>query len=127
MEWPADDLRGAAKLDQLSDVHDTDVAFPPKVLHHGQIVSDEEESDAELVTQLEHGVEDADPDRDVDHRDRLVSDDQPWVERQCPRHSHALALTAAKLMRILAQKVLRRGEIDLGQQLGRSLGRLATD
>ena len=44
-------------------------------------------------------VEDRGAQRGVDHRDRLVGDDQPRPEQQRARHHDALPLAAAELVR----------------------------
>src|SRR5690606_33712422 len=38
--------------------------------------------------------------RDIQGRDCLITDNKLWIERQCPRNSHALALAAGKFMGI---------------------------
>ena len=45
--------------------------------------------------------------RRVDHRHRLVGQEDARVEQQRARHHDALALTAAQLMRIAAERLLR--------------------
>jgi hypothetical protein len=56
-----------------------------------------------FVAQPQHDVEDHRAQRGVDHRDRLVGDDQLRLEQIGARHHHALALAAAELVRIFFQ------------------------
>ena len=56
-----------------------------------------------LVTQTPHDVEDRHSQRCVDHRDRLVGDDQIRPDDVGTSHHQALALAATELMRILVK------------------------
>ena len=66
-------LLDRALLDDLAGVHDEDVVGD--VARAREVVRDVEERDPALLLQPEHQVQDPDPDRDVEHRDRLVGED----------------------------------------------------
>src|SRR5881392_739865 len=78
-------------------------------------VGDVEERDTFALSQLAHQVEDPDPDRDVQHRNGLVGDDQLRAQRQRLREPDPLPLAAAQLMRKLPGDRIRRHEADLVQ------------
>ena len=79
------------------------------VLHHGEVVGDEQVGEAELALQVLQQVEDLRLDRHVERRDRLVADDELRLERERAGDADALALPAGEFVRI-AQRVLgRRG------------------
>ena len=63
------------------------------------VVRDVEDRDALLVAQLRHQVEQADPDRHVEHGDRLVGQDQLRPRRQRLGEADPLPLAAAQLVR----------------------------
>ncbi len=71
----------------------------------------------ELLLQPEHQVEDPDPDRDVEHRDRLVREDHRRVDGERARDRDALALPPGELVRILRGVHLGRHEAHRAQQL----------
>src|SRR5438552_1991670 len=97
---PLDDLFRRPFLDEVAGVHDEDaVGDVPRAR---DVVGDVQKRDALPLTQLAHEVQNADPDRDVEHRDGLVRDDQLRPERERLREAHALTLAAAQLVRKLA-------------------------
>ena len=71
------------------------------VLHHREIVRDEQVGQAELVLQVHHEIEDLRLDRHVQRRHRLVADDQARLQRERARDADALALPAGELVRIV--------------------------
>ena len=62
---------------------------------------------SELPLQLEDQVQDPEPDRDVEHRDRLVGEDHLRLDRERARDRDALALAAGELVRVLLRDVRR--------------------
>ena len=70
----------------------------------------------ELCREVVEQIEKADPDRDVDHRDRLVGDDHAWIDGQRARDRHALTLTPGELVGIFEQEVCRWREADALEQ-----------
>ena len=119
---------GRPLLDEMARVHDEDAVG--EIAGARDVVGDVEERDAFLLAQLAHQVEDADPDRDVEHRDGLVGDDQLRPQRERLREPDPLALAAAQLEGEAVARVGRRHEPDrlehavhLGPPLrGRELG-----
>ena len=61
-------------------------------------------------------VEDAHADGDIQHRDRLIRQDDLRIDRQGASHRHPLALAAGQLMGVLAGELLGRVEPDGRQQ-----------
>ena len=74
----------------------------------GDVVGDVEDRDVLLVAQLRHQVKQADPDRGVEHGDRLVGEDQPRPGRQRLGEADPLPLPAAQLVREAAPACPRR-------------------
>src|SRR5258708_3988073 len=92
-----EDLLPWRHLYDLSEIHDGNTVR--HVLDDRQIVADEEQCEAELLLQILQQVDDLRLDRDVERRDRLVTDDQFGFRRECPGYSDALALTARNIAR----------------------------
>jgi hypothetical protein len=82
--------------------HDQLVRHVPRA---GDVVGDVQDGHSLLITQLSHQVEQADPDRHVQHRDRLVGQDQLRPHRQRLGESDPLPLPAAQLVREALQHV----------------------
>ena len=101
---------GRPDLHDLAQVHHRD----PVGEHPGQrqVVGDEQVRQAALAAQVEHQAQELGPDRDVEHRDRLVGDDQLGLHDQGPGDHHALALAAGELVRVAG------GEVRGGAQAG---------
>ena len=102
-------------LDDLTGVHDEHVVR--HVTRAGEIVGDVEEREALVFLQVEDQVEDADPDRDVEHRGRLVGDEHGRLHGERSRDRDALPLAARQLVRVLVDVALRRHQPDRRQQL----------
>ena len=64
----------------------------------GKVVRDEEVGELELLLELLEQVDHLRLDRDVERRDRLVGDDEVWVDRERARQTDPLALTPGKLV-----------------------------
>ena len=82
-------------LDDLARVHDEDVVGD--IAGAREIVRDVEERDPALLLELQHQVEDPDPDRDVEHARRLVGEQNDGLDRKRARDRDALALAAGEL------------------------------
>ena len=91
------------------------------MLHHREIVRDEDVGEAEAPLQVAQQVEHLRLDRDVERRDRLVADDQLRLDRERAGDRDALALAAGELVRIALREA--RLEPDQLQQLGDALAR----
>lgn len=79
-------------LDDAPEVHYRHLMR--QILHHGEIVRDEQIGQAEFVMQRLEQIENLRLYRDVEHRSRLVADDQ--VQR--PRDGDALPLSAQEIV-----------------------------
>ena len=84
------------------------------VLHHREIVRDEEVGDAEFLLQVDHQVDHLRLHRHVERRDRLVGHDDVRVEGERARDAEPLALTAGEFVRIVAH--LRRPQAHAREQ-----------
>ena len=79
---PLVDVGPVADLDDLAQVHHRDPLA--EVPHHGQVVGDEHERQAQLPLQVAQQVDDLRLDRDVQRGDRLVGDDQLRAAARAP-------------------------------------------
>src|SRR5262249_17111489 len=69
------------------------------VLNDGEIVTDEEEREAELALQILQQVDDLRLDRNIERRDCLIAHDQVGLGGERARYGDALALSAGELVR----------------------------
>ena len=86
------------------------VEYEDRVAHligGGKIVGYVEDRDAALIGELAQRAEYCGPQRGVDHRDRLVGNDQLRLEQQRTRDHYALALAARQLVRETAEDLFR--------------------
>ena len=104
-------------LDQLAEIHHRHAVAD--VLHHGEVVGDEQVGEAELALQVLQQVDDLRLDRDVEGGDRLVAHDQVGIDRERPGDADPLALAARELVRI-APRMLGQ-QADDGQKLAGAL------
>ena len=79
-------------LDDLACVHDQRLVG--EVARRRDVVGDVQDGELEPGAQLIDQVEHLEADRDVEHRDRLVGEQDARLGRECPRDRHALALPA---------------------------------
>ena len=100
-------------LDDLAEIHDRDAVGD--VLHHREVVGDEDVGEAEAALQVLQQVDDLRLDRDVERRDRLVADDEARLDGERAGDADALALAAGEFVRV-APRMVRR-EADEAQQL----------
>ena len=92
----------------LPEVHDRDaVGDHPR---ERQVVGDEQVRQVALGPQVEHQPQQLRPDRDVEHADGLVGDDQLRPEHEGAGDDDALALAAGQLVRVARRERLRRSE-----------------
>ena len=99
-------------LDDDAEIHHRDPVGD--VLHHREVVRDEDVGEAEPVLQVAQQIEDLRADRDIERRDRLVADDQLRLDRERAGNRDALALAAGEFMRVAAREA--RLEPDQPQQ-----------
>src|ERR1700722_20270989 len=76
-------LLGRRGLDDATEVHHGDAVG--NVLHHREIVRDEDVGETEPALQLAQEVENLRADRHVERRDRLAPDDKIWLQRPTAR------------------------------------------
>ena len=77
----------------------------------GQIVGDIEHGQVPVPLEPVKQVEDLQPDRHVEHGDRLVGEQDVRVGGQGPGDGHPLALATGQLMRMLAGHFLGRRQV----------------
>ena len=106
-----------ADLDHLAQIHDEHAIGD--VLHHVQIVADEDVGEAQVALQLAEQIEHLRLHRLVERGHRLVQDDDARIERQGAGDVDALPLPARQLVRIAADEQVRL-QPDLGQQMARA-------
>ena len=109
------DFFDRSSLDDLTGVHDEDVVGD--VARARKIVRDVEKGDPALLFEAQHEVQDPDPDRDVEHADRLVGKDDLGLDGERARDRYALPLPARELVRVLLGDLPRWNEPDRVQQL----------
>ena len=85
-------------LDDPAEVHDRDPVAD--VLHHGEVVGDEQQREVELLLQLLEEVEHLGLHGDVESRHRLVGNDEVRLQDQGPGDADPLALAAGELVRV---------------------------
>ena len=86
------------ELDDLAEVHDRDAMGD--VLHHREVVGDEDEAEPETGLQILEQVDDLCAHRDVEGRDGLVADQELGLDRKGAGDADALALAARELVRV---------------------------
>ncbi len=86
----------AGGLDDPAEIHHGDPVRD--VAHHGEVVGDEQEGQAEALLELLQQIEHAGLHRDVQGRDRLVEHHDLGLKGQGARDPHTLALAAGKLV-----------------------------
>jgi len=102
--WP--DFDNAAEMHHRDAIGD--------MLHHGEVVGNENVGQAKPVLQIAQQVEHLRADRDIERGYRLVANDKLRLDRKSARDGDALALAAGKLVRIAAGR--QRFEPDQAQQ-----------
>ncbi len=110
MAWRSQQLLGRTHLDDVTGVHDDDPVGD--VAGGGEVVGDVQDRHALTGTQVGHHVEDTDPDRDVEHGNRLIGEDQLRAQSESLGESDPLSLTAAQLVGVLGKHGGRGREAD---------------
>jgi hypothetical protein len=82
------DLDNAAKMHHRNAIGD--------MLHHGEIVGNENVGEAKPVLQVAQQIKHLRADRDVERGYRFVAYDKLWLDRERPCDGDALALAAGK-------------------------------
>ena len=102
-------------LDDPAPVHHVDLVGD--VPRAREVVRDVEERDVLALLELADEVQDPEPDRHVEHRDRLVREHDLGLDRQGPRDRDALPLASRELVRVLLGDGGGRDEPDRLEQL----------
>ena len=110
---PVEHLVARALLDDGAVAHDHHAIG--HLLHHAQVVADEQAGKAVPRLQVGEQVQHLRPHRHVQRRHRFVRDHEGRPPHHRPRDRHALALAARQLVRIAAG--VFRAQADLGQHL----------
>src|SRR5262249_55718258 len=113
-----ENLRGGAELDHASLLHDGDAVAEPR--GDAKIMRDEEHGKIETVADLLEQRQHLGLNRDVERRDRLVSDEDLGLHRERPCDAEALA--ARELVRIAVERAAR--DADRLDQLARTVKRV---
>ena len=105
------------ELDDAAEVHHPDAPMLREVAGDREVVRDQHDRHTEIVAECQQQIEERDADGHVDHRDRLVRDDHPRVDRERAGDRDSLTLAAGELMRVLREEVIGRREPDASEQL----------
>src|SRR5260221_4711934 len=81
------------------------------MLDDGKVMSDEEIGEAELPLQIHQQVDDLRLDRDVEGRDRLVADDERWIEREGAGIPDALTVAAREFVRVALHRLAAKTDL----------------
>ena len=92
MAGEAVELIARASLHNLAEVHHRHAVA--HVTHHREVVGDEHQRQSHVALKLAQQVEDLRLDRDVESGDRLIGDQQLWLERDRTGDPDPLALSA---------------------------------
>ena len=98
----AEELGRGSKLDQPAGAHHGDAIG--EVVHHRQVVRDEDVGEVERLAQVEEQVQHLRLHRDVERRDRFIQQQQFRAQRERPRDADPLALAAGEAVRVAAQE-----------------------
>ena len=112
------DLRSRALLDDAAEVHHRDPVGEPR--GGREVVRDHQDREALALERVEQR-QDAGAHRHVEHRHRLVRDEQHRLENECGGDRHALPLAAGELVRIPVEEELRRRQLDPLERLAHAL------
>src|SRR5690554_6330987 len=93
-----EELLGGRQFDDPPQIHHRDAIRD--MLHDREVMGDKKIAKIILFLKILEQVDDLGLDRDVERADRLVADDEVWVEGERARDADALALAAGEFMRI---------------------------
>ncbi|MCY1306514.1 hypothetical protein D9M70_563780 [compost metagenome] len=94
-----DDLAGISPFDDLAGIHHRDILGD--VAGGRDVVGDVEQAEVHLALHFAEQIEHAEAHGNVEHRGRLVGDDDLGLCRECAGDVDALALAARELVRVL--------------------------
>ena len=90
-------------LDEFPQIHHSDSRC--HVPQDRNAVRSKQVGHAELLLQVEEEIEDLRLHGNVERRHRLIGHHESRFQGQCPRHGNPLALPAAELVRVAAQRI----------------------
>src|SRR5665811_36128 len=112
-------LFGFGHFHDLAQIHDRyPIAHVPG---DGEVMCDVEVRDSELLGHLQHDVHDGDANAHIQHRGRLVGDDEYWINDERARDCDSLPLATGKLMRVPEEERTRRRQADHVEEFGDAL------
>ena len=120
--WRTKDGLGGGKLNNLAYVHHRRAIA--EILHHREVVSDEEIRQVEVLLKLFQETENLRLHRYVEGGDALVGDDEPRPHRKCAGDGDALSLTTGKSVGVPGHQI--RVEVHHAQELGHALTELGS-
>ena len=109
-------LDARCRLDQLSRVHDRDRVR--QVAGRRDVVRDIEDREALLVAKVGKQIEHAEADRHVEHRDRLIRDQDARPDGERASDGDPLPLPTRQLVRELGRELRRRLQSHAGEKAG---------
>ena len=101
-----DNVVRLAVFHHAPQIHDSDMVGD--IAGQRDIVADKDDGGVVLLRQIEQHVDDIRADGNIQHGDRLVSDDEVGLEEHAPDDGDSLKLSAGKLMRIALEDLLCR-------------------
>src|SRR4051812_21695877 len=78
-----------------------------ELIGRGEVMGDVDERYLEAAVQVPQAFDDGGAKRSIDHRYRLVGNDPSWLQEKRAGHHPPLPLTAAELVGIAPQRLLR--------------------
>ena len=87
-----------AFLDDAPAIHDGDAVAD--MIHHREVMADQEKGDAEITLEILEKVEDLRLDRDIERAHRLIGDDQARLGDEGASDGDSLALATGEFMRV---------------------------
>src|SRR5690606_26188365 len=109
MERVCIELPGGGDLHDSPQIHHDD--FIAEVLHHTQVMRDEQHREIELFAQILEQVDHLCLDRNVEGGDGLIGYDEIRFDGESPGNSDALALPPRKLVGILAKVICAKSNL----------------
>src|ERR1700735_3326135 len=123
MVWPGEYLFRRRALHDTAEIHDQHAIG--EMLHHAEVVADEQVGQVEFPAQVHEQVEDLCLDGYVERGHRFVANQELRLHGECPGDADALALAAGKLVRIATlERWVETGATQLGVQVGVEIGTL---
>src|SRR4029077_13010358 len=89
------------------------------VFNHRKIVRNKDVSQRQPLAQITQQIQNLRADRNIERRDRLITDDQFWFDRKRSCDSDSLSLSSGKLVRVAPP--VSGIEADETQQLGNTV------